>query len=159
MCLDPRLGRLGLVAFPYFVLFELAGPLVELVSYLVVPAAVAAGLLSLEFLAAFAVVSFLLGLTLSIAALALEEHGFRRLRSAAFLRLLGLACLESFGFRQLVAFHRVRGTIDAARHRAEWGAMARVGIGRSAANGETQPHDDSVAAANSSAVAESTAGA
>jgi cellulose synthase/poly-beta-1,6-N-acetylglucosamine synthase-like glycosyltransferase len=45
MLANPRYGPIGLAAFPYFVVFELLGPLIELLGYLALPLAVAFGLL------------------------------------------------------------------------------------------------------------------
>jgi cellulose synthase/poly-beta-1,6-N-acetylglucosamine synthase-like glycosyltransferase len=133
LLLNPRYGVLGLVAMPYFVLFELLGPLVELAGYAVLPVAVAAGRLSLSYLFAFFVLAILLGALLSVSALALEEFSFRRHgRNRDVARLLVLALVESFGYRQLVGVWRVLGLIDVVRRRKGWGEMRRVGLGRQA---------------------------
>ena len=55
-----------------------SGPLIELLGYIVLPVAVALGLLSVPFLVAFLIVAVLLGALLSVSALALEEFSFRR---------------------------------------------------------------------------------
>ena len=49
----PSYGALGTLALPYFLLFELLGPLVELVSLLALPLAHLLGALSTAFLVAF----------------------------------------------------------------------------------------------------------
>jgi hypothetical protein len=59
-----------MVACPYFVVFELLGPAIELIGYVVVPLAWSLGILSPVFLLAFVTVAILLGVLLSIAALA-----------------------------------------------------------------------------------------
>jgi cellulose synthase/poly-beta-1,6-N-acetylglucosamine synthase-like glycosyltransferase len=69
LCFNPRYGTLWLLALPYFLAFELIGPVVELASYVVVPLAAAFGLLSPLFLVAFLVVAVLLGVLLSVSAL------------------------------------------------------------------------------------------
>jgi cellulose synthase/poly-beta-1,6-N-acetylglucosamine synthase-like glycosyltransferase len=132
MMFDRTYGSVGFLAYPYFVLFEFLGPFIELASYAIVPFAAATGLLSVTVLMAFLVASVLLGLVMSIAALTLEEFGFNRLSGAEVRRLIGLAVLETFGYRQILAWHRVRGTIDAIRGRTSWGAMPRVGLGLNA---------------------------
>lgn len=126
---NPRFGAVGVLAFPYFILFELLGPFIELTSYFLVPVAVATGLLSLSFLIGFFVVSLLLGIVMSIAALTLEEFGFNRLRGADVGRLVRLATLETFGFRQVLAWYRALGTVDAICRTTRWGAMPRIGLG------------------------------
>jgi cellulose synthase/poly-beta-1,6-N-acetylglucosamine synthase-like glycosyltransferase len=130
--LRPRYGVLGLVAFPYFFVFELLGPLIQLVGLPVTIYAFATGRLSLAFLIGFLVVSLLLGLLLSVAALALEEFSFRRHPSTRdVVRLLAFSVFENIGYRQLNDYWRLLGFVDLARRKRGWGAQQRRGIGYS----------------------------
>jgi hypothetical protein len=127
---NPCYGVLGLVAFPYFLVFELLGPLLEALGLPAAVAGAAIGALSLRILVLFLVVSVLLGALLSISALALEEFSFRRHergRDAA--RLLAFALLENLGYRQAMDALRIVGLVDALRRRRGWGEMRRRGIG------------------------------
>jgi len=127
---NPRYGALGLFAFPYFLVFELLGPLVQLLALPFVIAAYATGAVSLQFVAAFLVVSLLIGILLSVSALALEEFGFRRhVRGVEAGRLLWYAVVENFGYRQINDVWRLIGLIDAIQRRAGWGEMTRRGLG------------------------------
>ncbi len=128
---NPRYGTLGLAATPYFLVFELLGPLVELVGYPAVAAAVAVDAVSLTFLASFLAVSLFLGILLSVAALALEEFSFRRhTRDRDAARLLLFAVLDNLGYRQLTDLFRVLAFGDLVRRRRHWGAMPRRGLDR-----------------------------
>jgi cellulose synthase/poly-beta-1,6-N-acetylglucosamine synthase-like glycosyltransferase len=130
--LRPRYGVLGLVALPYFVLFELLGPLIQLVGPPVTIYAYATGRLSLGFLVGFLLVSVLLGLLLSVAALALEEFSFRRHPSTRdVVRLLVFSVFENIGYRQLNDYWRLIAFVDLARRKRSWGAQQRRGIGYS----------------------------
>ena len=136
---NPRHGVLGLVAAPYFLVFELLGPVVEVLGYAAAALAGATGAVSLAFVVAFAAVSVLLGALLSVSALALEEFSFRRHehgREAA--RLVAFAVLENFGYRQLVALWRSLAFIDLARREKAWGRQRRLGFGGAQA-GPTAP--------------------
>lgn len=127
---NPRYGRLGLVAVPYFALFELLGPVIQLLGLPLVVVAFALNAVSLAFVAAFLVVSLFLGVLLSIAALGLEELSFRRHaqgREAA--RLLLFSILENLGYRQLNDLWRLQAFVDLARRRRGWGEMQRRGVG------------------------------
>ena len=125
----PRYGPVGVVALPYFLLFELVGPLFELASFVLMPAAYALGMLDTGIFVAFAVVAVLLGVLLSVAALALEEFSFRRHgRRRDVFRMLAYAVLENFGYRQLVDWWRLRGMWDVVRRREGWGEMKRKGF-------------------------------
>jgi cellulose synthase/poly-beta-1,6-N-acetylglucosamine synthase-like glycosyltransferase len=130
---NPRYGVFGLVACPYFLVFELLGPIVEALGYLALPVAVALGVLSLDFLIGFVVIALLLGLLLSVTALALEEFSFRRHpRGRDVARMLAFAVVENLGYRQLMSVIRIVAFVDVARRRTAWGAMTRRGIARTA---------------------------
>jgi len=124
-----RYGTLGWAAVPYFLLFEFLGPLVEVLG---VPAILLwwlAGGLSGVFLTGFLVVAILLGVLLSLAALTLEEHSFRRHRDGREIaRLIGFSFVENVGYRQIVAFWRFLGFFDLVRGRRDWGEMRRKGF-------------------------------
>ncbi len=127
---NPRYGLLGMFGMPYFMLFELLGPVIEFLGYVALPIAVILGMLSVTYLIAFAIVAILLGVLLSVSALALEEFSFRRHRSGMDVtRMLTYSVLENFGYRQLVTFWRALAYVDLARGRKDWGVHKRKGIG------------------------------
>ena len=136
---NPRYGVLGLVATPYFLFFELLGPIIEVLGYPVVAFAAATGAVSWTFLVAFAVVSVLLGVLLSVSALALEEFSFRRhARGREAARLLAYGVLENLGYRQLTDFWRLLAFVDIARRHRHWGEMRRRGFGYPASREPTR---------------------
>jgi len=131
---NPRYGVLGLLAFPYFVVFELLGSVLEVVGPAVTIALWATGRLSTLFFVAFIVVAVLLGILLSVAALALEEFSFRRHpRTSEVARLVAYTLLENVGYRQLNDLWRAQAFVDLARRRHAWGEQRRRGIGRAVA--------------------------
>jgi cellulose synthase/poly-beta-1,6-N-acetylglucosamine synthase-like glycosyltransferase len=131
----PRYGTVGLLALPYFLVFELLGPIIELIGYLLIPVAVLAGALNPAYLLVFFLLALVLGVFLSVASLALEEFSFRRhRRSREIARMMLYTVLESFGYRQLTSYWRVREMIAIAMGRkATWQALPRRGLGADAA--------------------------
>lgn len=126
---NPRYGALGTLAMPYFLVFELLGPVVELSAYVLIPVSAAAGLLAPGYLFAFILVAFLMGVVLSVSALALEEFSFRRHPShREVARLLLYALGGTFGPRQLNALWRAMGLFDLVRGTRGWGAQDRRGF-------------------------------
>jgi cellulose synthase/poly-beta-1,6-N-acetylglucosamine synthase-like glycosyltransferase len=125
----PRYGVLGLVAMPYFVLFEFLSPMFALLGLVVTVLWWLVGGLSTVYFLAFLAVSIGLGLLLTTAALALEEFSYQRYRKRREVaRLLGYAVLENIGFRQLHDVWRALGYVDIARGKREWGAQQRRGF-------------------------------
>jgi cellulose synthase/poly-beta-1,6-N-acetylglucosamine synthase-like glycosyltransferase len=129
MLLRPRYGRAGMIAFPYFFFLEMLGPVIELLGYLAFTVTVIAGRADWPFALAFLSVAIVFGGVLSLAAVALEELSFRRYpRVLDLVRLFALALLENFGYRQLNAWWRLKGTVSALRGVQSWGHMTRKGF-------------------------------
>jgi len=124
----------GLLALPYFVLFEFLGPIVETFGAALTIVAFAVGDLSAKSFVGFLLLAFLVGIVLSIAALALEEFNFRRHQRTRDVTLMVLfSVLENFGYRQLNDLWRMLALVDLARRKQGWGAQRRRGIGNLAA--------------------------
>jgi cellulose synthase/poly-beta-1,6-N-acetylglucosamine synthase-like glycosyltransferase len=131
-----RYGVFGLVALPYFVLFEFFGPVVETFGAVLTVVAFAVGDLSATAFVGFLLLAFLVGIVLSVAALALEEFNFRRhQRTRDVVAMVLFSVLQNFGYRQLNDLWRVLALVDLARHKQGWGAQRRRGIGNLAAPG------------------------
>ena len=131
MLFRPRYGRIGMWVMPHFYFLEMWGPLIEVAGYALFLITVAAGFASLTYISAFVLVAIALGITLSVAALALEELAFRRYpRMSDLFRLFLLAVMENIGYRQLTAVWRFRGLWRFLRKTKGWGTMTRVGFGQ-----------------------------
>jgi cellulose synthase/poly-beta-1,6-N-acetylglucosamine synthase-like glycosyltransferase len=130
MLLNPRYGRIGMLAYPYFVFLEMLSPLIEVLGYVGFFVALALGRVSTLYATAFLSVAIGLGIGLSFTAVALEELGFRRYPKRSDLyRLIWLAVAENFGYRQLTALWRLRGLVTVFRKAKGWGRMERRGFG------------------------------
>jgi cellulose synthase/poly-beta-1,6-N-acetylglucosamine synthase-like glycosyltransferase len=136
MIVNPRYGRIGLIALPYYVLFELIAPVVELVGLVAMVLGLAVGAINVPFALLFALVALGYSFLLTLASLALEEFSFHRYRRWSDLGWLVLASMaENLGYRQLTAVWRIQGLWEQLRGQGyEWGAMTRIGFGADAAS-------------------------
>ncbi len=131
MGLNPRYGRIGMIAMPYFVIIELIGPLIEISGYLFVTIAFFLNLINLPFFLLFLTLAVLLGTVLSVASVVLDEIAYRRFpRLSQVLTLIVFGLIENFGYRQLTVWWRVRAFLDYWRGTKSWGAMERKGFAR-----------------------------
>jgi cellulose synthase/poly-beta-1,6-N-acetylglucosamine synthase-like glycosyltransferase len=131
---NPRYGVFGLLAMPYFVFLEFFGPVIETLGTALTIVAFAVGDVSGASFLGFLILAFLVGILLSIAALALEEFNFRRhQRTRDIVSLVFYTVLENLGYRQLNDLWRMMAFIDLARRKQGWGAQKRRGIGNLAA--------------------------
>ena len=110
---NPRYGIVGLLALPYYVLFEALGPVIEISGYVVTVGALYFGLINWRYAELMFLLSVVYGTLISLAAVVLEEISYRRYqRVRDLLLLIGLGILENFGFRQLTTWWRIKGTYD-----------------------------------------------
>ena len=134
MLFNPRYGRVGMLAFPFFWFLEGWGPLIEIAGYISFALSLVLGMWSPVVALAFFMVAFVFGAALSIAAVGLEELSFRRYeRWGDLVRLLLVGLLEPFGYRQLSTWWRTKGVVSAIRGVKGWGAMERRGFRAAAA--------------------------
>jgi cellulose synthase/poly-beta-1,6-N-acetylglucosamine synthase-like glycosyltransferase len=131
MIAHPRYGRIGLLALPYYVLFELLAPFVELAALVLLPLGLWINAIDVNFAWRFAIVAYGYGLLISLIALFIEEVSFHRYpRWTDLLRGVAAAVAENFGYRQILAVWQVAGAAGAWRGRqAVWGTMQREGFG------------------------------
>ncbi len=120
-------GAISWLAMPFFYLFELLGPAIEVAGYLFMLIAALLGWISWEVTAIFFCLAVGLGVMLSTSALVLEElsfHVYPRMRD--LLRLFFIAIIENFGYRQLTVLWRLQGLYGWLRGtKPEWGIMKR----------------------------------
>jgi cellulose synthase/poly-beta-1,6-N-acetylglucosamine synthase-like glycosyltransferase len=127
---NPRYGRIGLLALPYYVVFELLAPFIELAALVLLPLGLWMHAVNLEFAWRFALVAYGYGLLVSLVSLFIEEVSFHRYpRWSDLWRGVVAAILENFGYRQILAAWQVSGATNAWRGRtAVWGSMHREGF-------------------------------
>ncbi|MFF3616998.1 glycosyltransferase family 2 protein [Streptomyces sp. NPDC002580] len=130
MLLRPRYGVIGMLAFPYFVLFELLAPLIEVCGVVIVAVGFALGVISPPMALLFVLAAFGYAVLLSLLALLLDELGLHRYRRLTDLAAVAAAAvLENLGYRQLTAVWRLQGWWASLRNgKPEWGEMTRVGF-------------------------------
>lgn len=121
MLFNPAFGRMGLFVAPYYLLFEVFGPVIEVFGYAAVLLALGLSLLSFEFFALYVLLAIFYGVFLSIIGVFLEEITYRRYPTWEHLfRLLTYALIENFGYRQLNSFWRFEATFLYIFGRRRW---------------------------------------
>ena len=120
-------GTVGWLAFPFMVVFEWLGPLVEVTGYIFMGIAYVSGMVSGSAMFAFLTVAIGFGILLSVGAFLLEEmsfHIYPKLRHTLLLFLV--AVVENFGYRQLNSLWRLKGLLMwMLGRKAQWGDMTR----------------------------------
>src|SRR5206468_464417 len=129
MLFNPRYGRVGLIAVPFYTFGEALAPLVEVLGYVLTLLGLALGVVNVGFALLFVLVAWGYGMLLSLWSVVLEEASFRRYRRAGDLvRLILYAMLETFGYRQLTVWWRLRAFATVWKHTRRRGDMTRKGF-------------------------------
>ncbi len=138
MTFNPRYGRVGMVAVPYYWLFELIAPLLEFVGLILVVAGLILGVVNVPAALLFVLVAYGYAMLVTLSALAIEEFTFHRYPRWRDLGTSALAAvLENVGYRQATAWWRLKGWWASLTGRKQvWGTMTRQGFG---ASGESEP--------------------
>jgi cellulose synthase/poly-beta-1,6-N-acetylglucosamine synthase-like glycosyltransferase len=123
-------GVAGWIAFPYFVLFEWAAPLLEFLGYVILAVLFVSGGVRPDTAALFLAIALGFGVLLSTLALLLEELSFHVYpRKRDLLILFAFSVLENFGYRQMNVVWRLAGTWQWLRGKqGGWGAMQLKGM-------------------------------
>ncbi len=125
--LHPKGGTVAWLAFPFTVVFEWLGPLLEVSGYLLMFLLFYFGMISSTAFWVFLLVAIGFGLLLSMSALLLEEMSFHVYpRASQLLWLMLAAFVENFGYRQLTSVWRLTGLLSwLFFSKGRWGAMKR----------------------------------
>jgi cellulose synthase/poly-beta-1,6-N-acetylglucosamine synthase-like glycosyltransferase len=128
MMFNPKFGRIGMAVLPYYVFFEILGPVIEVLGYPFVIISYFLGILSLDFLLLFLTLAIFYGVFLSTASIFLEELTFRRYPKWSHLfRLLLYGVLENFGYRQINSFWRFEALILYILGKRKWEYVDKKG--------------------------------
>ena len=126
-----RGGAVGWLAFPFMLLFEFVGPVIEVLGYAAMIPLFLFDLIPLTSFLVFLFVSIGMGVLLSTNALFLEELSFHLYpRTGQQFKQFGVAILENFGYRQLNSLWRFMAVVKwlfSFWAKGHWGEIARDG--------------------------------
>lgn len=112
LILNPRGGAVSWIAIPFYMVFELFGPIVEVAGYVFIVVCALMGWLAWPEALLFLGLAIGLGVMLSTSAIMLEELSFHMYPKFSQLCVLyAVAIIENFGFRQLTAIWRLQGLV------------------------------------------------
>jgi cellulose synthase/poly-beta-1,6-N-acetylglucosamine synthase-like glycosyltransferase len=131
MFLNPRYGVAGMFAMPFYAVFEMAGPFIEVLGYGLFVSHILLGQVDYPFAVTFFFVAVFYGTFISLLAILLEElseHRYPGPRDILTLTVAGV--LENLFYRQYLAVVRVLGFLEYLRGKNEWGSMEKRGFAK-----------------------------
>ncbi|MGL4370124.1 MAG: glycosyltransferase family 2 protein, partial [Spirochaetota bacterium] len=109
MMANPRYGRAGCLAFPYFIIFEVIGPWIELQGLVIFILSIFLGLLTKEILLLLLLAGILMGIFVSLQSMLIVETNIEHFSIREIFTLALYALLENFGPHQLLNLFRITG--------------------------------------------------
>ena len=121
MLFRPKYKKVGMLAMPFYFIYEMIGPFIEITGYIAFILFMLTGNASTEFIVVFLLVSVVMGMCLSVFTLVLEEISFHRYpRFKHMMNLIFIALIENLGYRQLNSWWRIKGTWSYLRNNQSW---------------------------------------
>ncbi|MEI6387649.1 MAG: glycosyltransferase [Spirochaetota bacterium] len=133
MALRPRYGAPGMISMPYFLFFEHIGPWLETLGYLILIVAVVFSLIDAFIPIVIFGIALAFGILISIASVLLAERQIIYFRPREFLKILSVAVVENFGYRQVTSIGRVVSSFMFFFVARGWGKSRRKGFTTAAA--------------------------
>lgn len=130
--LNPYYGKIGLISYPYWVLFEWFAPLIEFVGLLLLVVFALLGIVDLKFFYLMIFMIYAFTVSFTIATIYIEEITyFQYNKRRQLVRLLLAGLLEPILYHPYVVFSSVTGNWDYFfEGKKSWGGIKRVGFNR-----------------------------
>lgn len=129
MLFNPRYGISGLLAFPYFFFGEMLSPVMEVIGYAIIILSWLLGIGSLPYILTFIALTIGLTYLLNIGCCLMEFVFFRKYHTFShILQMLIFSFFETFGYRQLTVYWRLRGFYYLFCKSKKWKTMKKEGF-------------------------------
>jgi cellulose synthase/poly-beta-1,6-N-acetylglucosamine synthase-like glycosyltransferase len=131
LAFNPNYKNLGLLSYPYWLVFERFAPVVEVIGIIYFGILIALREVKWDFALAFFILAYLFTILLSLGAIFSEEltyHQYKK-KGTGF-KLILISFLEPFVLHPFILYAAVRGNIDYYFNKnKKWGEMTRKGMG------------------------------
>ncbi|CAD0009142.1 glycosyltransferase family 2 protein [Flavobacterium chungangense] len=127
---NPKYRSLGLVSYPYWLIFERLAPIIEVAGILYFGILIALNEVRWDYALAFIILAYTFSVMFSIVAIFSEEltyHQYKK-KSIGF-KLIIIAFLEPFVIHPIILYSAIKGNINYYFYKKiEWGHMTRKGM-------------------------------
>ena len=128
--MNPRYGVIGLVAYPFFLIAEGLGPIIEVLGFILFFTSLYFGMVAYPLVYLFILATIVLNILLSIGSIIFEEMTYQRYpKTSMILNLIGLSFIEVILYRPLTVWYRLVGLFQYfTGKKGGWGKMVRKGF-------------------------------
>ncbi|MBI9010517.1 MAG: glycosyltransferase family 2 protein [Tenericutes bacterium] len=128
MIFNKKYGTNGTIAMPYFFIFEMLGPVMEIQIYLTLVIGLIFGIFNGVLLLLLFTVTIFLGMFATLVSIFLQEKYTEPFTVKDTIKLVFFTIIENFGWRQFISIYRSLGYFTSFKKKTEWGTMKRKGF-------------------------------
>ena len=129
MFFRPSYGTVGMISYPYFVLFEYITPILEILGLITLALSFYIHIINLEFLVFYLVFYMVFNIVASWVSIIFCNYLFKdSLSIKGLLKLLGVSVFECIGYRQMCSLFRIGAFFGTRKGKQKWGNMERVSM-------------------------------
>lgn len=131
MLLNPKYGRIGMLSFPIWILFEWLAPFVQIIGLIYFAFILINGLLNFKIFIILSIFLLSFSVMYSVFAVYFEVHTYNKYKGMKYLsQIIGVSLLEMFIYQPLNMVFSLRGHIDYyfKKNKKNWGTMTRTGF-------------------------------
>ena len=127
---NPKYRSLGIVSFPFWLIFERLAPLIEVVGLIYFITLIALNQVRWDYALAFFLLAYLFTVVFSLVAIISEENTYHQYKKKGEgIKLIITSFLEPFIFHPFVLYAAIRGNYDYYfNKKKKWGVMQRKGL-------------------------------
>ncbi|WP_202616020.1 glycosyltransferase family 2 protein [Edaphocola flava] len=127
--MNPKYGILGMLSYPYWMLYEYWAPIIEFIGLIITIIFACSGILNWTFFGLLLIFSYIFAVGFSLLAIYVEESTFKRYNTFKDLRKLLLAALiEPIIFHPVTVYAALKGNWEKIKGKNGWGDMTRKGF-------------------------------
>jgi cellulose synthase/poly-beta-1,6-N-acetylglucosamine synthase-like glycosyltransferase len=131
MFFNPAYGLLGMISYPYWLLFEYLSPVIEFTGFILLVILTLLGMVSPGFTLTLFAVVYAFSFLYSCFAIMMEVKSFNQYKNKAdILNLVITALLEPIFFHPFTVWAAIKGNIDYLQKKNSWGEMTRKGFAK-----------------------------
>ena len=131
MFLNPKYGLIGMVSFPYWVLFEWLAPLIQSIGLIYLILVIIFGMLNVQVFVTLLIFVLSFSIMYSLFAIFFEAYTYNKYKGVSYLsQAIGFIFLEMFIYQPLNMIFSLTGHFDFyfKKNKKQWGEMTRTGF-------------------------------
>lgn len=138
--LNPKYGKLGILSYPFWLLYEWLAPFIEFFGVLFYIILAILGFSTWQFFIMIISLIYAFAVMMSVSAILFEEMSYHQYKNKRdMFRMMATALIEPIFYHPMTVKWSLEGNIDLITGKKNWGEMTRQGLGKKKTTKETTP--------------------